>query len=303
MTTFDLIPFDTCFFRDSKPLAAGSSYGRGARWPLPLTIHSAIRSALLSLSGLTPTEKKNGYERRGKSQGKIGTEAYNWLHIKGPFPVDRKEHRLFFPTPLDISWCIHQENNRSLKPSKLLRPLKQTEMFNLSECKSNLPNPLRYPVVSQDPPSKVRPPSFVSSEFYKYYLEDKLNEINSSECSGDKELWDSEYRIGIGINPETQTVEESKLFAAEHLRLREGIRLCFSINDPPFYKLQNPDESPIECLNQETITVGGEDRFFKVEKVKEPLLFPSLDVNDLKTTRLKWVLLSPAIFSQGWLPG
>ncbi|TFE65873.1 type III-B CRISPR module-associated protein Cmr3 [Methylacidiphilum caldifontis] len=280
MKSIDLIPYDTLFFRDSRPLSAGSSFGRGAHWPFPITIHGALRSALLALNGIQPTSKKNGYMRKGKPHGKMGSEAFNWLHIHGPFPINIKTNELFLPTPFDI----------------------HSKPFETDSQLSNLPQLLRYPVVSTAPPSKKQKPAWICFQSFKNYLEGK--EITLTNDTNDP-LWYSEYRIGIGLDPRTQTVKEGQFFAAEHLRLKDDFGLRIWVNSPPNHKERNPLEDGLlaEHLCGLTLTVGGEGRFcfcrsFPEEKDELMSLQPQLNSN-----RLKWVLLSPAIFAKGWLPG
>ncbi|QSR89208.1 type III-B CRISPR module-associated protein Cmr3 [Methylacidiphilum caldifontis] len=288
MITLDLIPFDTLFFRDSRPLAAGSSFGHGANWPLPCTIHGALRTALLSFAGELPSEPKNGCQRKGKVMGEIGTDAFNWLNIKGPFPVDLRNEEVYFPRPLDLSL------DSDLKTLKSCRPLK----ISNNTYKSNLPSPICYPVVSSTPPTKKEAPRWIPSSLFERYLKEE-----SFIYDVEKVFWDSEYRIGIAIDPESQTVVESQFFAAEHLRLREDFALRVLTNSPPDHKKQNTTEQSLtpENLDQLTITVGGENRFCKVKKASKQLDFSNKD--HIQSTRLKWVLLTPAIFRQGFLPG
>src|SRR2546428_9819454 len=106
MQTFDFIPADTLFCRDARPLAAGSSFGRGAYWPLPTVLHSALRTALLRTADCLPARKQTpGYKRRRADTSAIGTDAFNWLHLHRPLPVSTEggEEMLFFPCPRDLS--------------------------------------------------------------------------------------------------------------------------------------------------------------------------------------------------------
>ncbi|WP_142525299.1 type III-B CRISPR module-associated Cmr3 family protein, partial [Methylacidimicrobium cyclopophantes] len=263
---------------------AGSSFGRGARWPLSTSLYGALRSALLAEAGALPSRTRPGARRKGVPDGQIGTDAFQWLHVHGPFPV--RENRLYFPRPADLV--------RVDKAKAMERMLPIAERRG----KNNLPRPLRYCVASFASPSKEeRPIRWVDHEFYKAYLAGERLGLPE-----DPELWDSERRIGVAIDPNTRTAKEGQLYVAEHLRLREGVALRFAASDPPKHKARHPEERDltVASLCGRTVSVGGEGRFARVELVREPFLLPGVDCVG---RCVKWVLLSPAIFAHGWLPG
>ncbi len=111
-------------------------------------------------------------------------------------------------------------------------------------------------------------------------------------------MWDEEHRIGVAINPDTHTAAEGKLYAAEHLRLCDGVKLRFALSDPPRHKPTNPDEKI--GLADTVLQLGGEQRFGRLNPASSELSLPSAAVSG---TLIKWVLLTPAIFLHGWRPG
>lgn len=277
MHTYDFIPSDTLFCRDQRPLQAGHSFGHGANWPLPTVLHSAIRTALLAANGGLPQRNSvDGHERRGVKRGKIASNKFSWLNLHGPFPVD--EHDMtYFPIPRDIV------PDGDEKKAALLRIIPNPGT-------NNLPKPLTHLAASFAKPSKDELPGWVSLEFYNLYLKANSGQLAAPSKA---ELWDDEYRIGVAIDPETQTAAESKLYAAEHLRVRDGVRLRFAISEDP-HKKENAN------LTGFTLQLGGEQRFGKVEKTTCDLELPKTEVTG---TLVKWVLLTPAIFLHGWRPG
>src|SRR6266496_3096255 len=153
MLTFDVTPADTLFCRDQRPLAAGSSFGRGANWPLPTVLHSAIRTALLSQlpAGLPQRKSQPGHPRRGEARGWMATDAFQWLNIRGPFPVD-KSGNIYFPIPRDLV----PDGDSKATHLRIIR----------NRGSNNLPQPLTHLAASFARPSKDRLADWVSLEFY-----------------------------------------------------------------------------------------------------------------------------------------
>lgn len=275
--SYDFIPADTLFCRDQRPLQAGSSFGHGANWPLPTVLHSAIRTALLAANGGLPQKNSlQGHERRGVKRGKIASDKFSWLNLHGPFPVD-ENGTTYFPIPRDLV------PDGDETKAALLRIIPNPTDTN------NLPRPLTHLAASFSRPSKNELPGWVSIDFYNRYLAAHTDKLDAPAKA---ELWESEHRVGVAIDPNTHTAKEGQLYAAEHLRVRDGVRLRFAISEDPHAK-ETAD------LTGFTLQLGGEQRFGYVKKA--PHL--TLPATDLTGTRVKWILLTPAIFACGWRPG
>ncbi|WP_142659433.1 type III-B CRISPR module-associated Cmr3 family protein, partial [Methylacidimicrobium tartarophylax] len=285
MESFDLIPVDTLFFRDARPLAAGSSFGRGARWPLPTALHGALRTALLSAVDALPMQSRPGAMRKGVPSGQIGTDAFQWLHVHGPFPV--REGKIYLPRPADLVAVEGEREMRRLLP------------IQRKEGATNLPTPLQYCIASGARAEKEEHPiHWIDSAFYEEYLAG--GKLSLPEDPG---LWDSERRIGVAIDPVTYAAKEGRLYVAEHLRLREGVVLRFGASSPPAHKWRHPEERglTVASLSGQMVNLGGEGRFVRVEPVGDSRLLPALALR--QGMRIKWVLLAPAVFTHGWRPG
>ncbi|NUN02683.1 MAG: type III-B CRISPR module-associated protein Cmr3 [Bryobacteraceae bacterium] len=280
---FDFIPADTLFCRDQRPLAAGHSFGRGANWPLPTVLHSAIRTALLRANGGLPTRKGvDGRARKGIAK-KVASTKYQWLNLRGPFPVDEKGV-MYFPIPRDLV----PDGKDKVAYLKII-PNAGT---------NNLPVPLTHLAASFAAPSKAKLPEWISESEYAAYLAGNLTALPEREPPEREPLWDSEHRMGVEINPATHTAAEGKLYAAEHLRLRDGVRLRFAVSEPPKHKPADPSE-PLS-LAEHILQLGGEQRFGKVSPASGDWKLPEISIAG---NLIKWVLLTPAIFVHGWRPG
>jgi len=292
MKTFDFIPADTLFCRDGRPLAAGSSFGRGAYWPLPTVLHSALRTALLRAADCVPTRKDiPGFKRRGKDTASIGTDAFNWLHLHGPFPVraDGGENKgtLFFPMPRDL---VRAKSEGQSHPLDYLRVIPNQTGVN------NLPHMLKATAASFAPPSKAELPDWVDAVFLIRYLSGE--QLSAPERLA---LWDTDHRIGVALEDATHTAASGQFFAAEHLRLRKDVRLRFAASTRSDHKPASAKEGDrdVHTLRQSLLQLGGEQRFGLI--LDAPAL--NLPRVDITGPLVKWLLLTPAIFAHGWRPG
>ncbi len=279
MPTYDFIPCDTLFCRDQRPLKAGFSYGRGANLPLPTVLHSAIRTALLAArpEGLPERQPRKGNHRRGVEHGQMIVPDYQWLNLVGPFPVDEKGV-LYFPCPRDLV-----PGGDGDQPEAVALRLVKNPGGN------NLPAPLTHLAMSPAKPSKLSLPAWVPMDFFEKYLRGETPLPVPRHAA----LWDSEHRICVRLDEGTLTAAKGQLYAAEHLRTRDGVNLRFRIST-------DPHQRKTADLDGMMLQVGGERRFGSVKAASEELKLPSAEI---RGCRVKWVLLSPAIFAHGWRPG
>jgi CRISPR type III-B/RAMP module-associated protein Cmr3 len=222
-------------------------------------------------------------QRKGETTGKVGTTAFDWLHVWGPFPVKDGE-TLFLPNPADLAVV----DGRAWEYFRLIPR---------AEGKDNLRHDFleRLPA-SFSKPSKEPLRAWLPAPTLALYLRGEA--VRHEECR----LWSSEHRIGVTIKAETHTAENRGLYGVEHLRLQDDVALRFSVSDPPAHKPTDPREADltVEALVGQVLQLGGEQRFGEVRLAPHELTLPQVTPTD---TRLKWVLLTPAIFSDGWLPG
>jgi CRISPR-associated protein Cmr3 len=283
MQAFELQPLDTLFFRDARPMQAGAgSGGHGANWPLPTTLHEALRSMLLRNSNKIPSGKPfSGRRKRDKKEESVSvsyaTRDYESLRVLGPFPI--KDSKLYFPTPHDLAANGDEK-------FAIMNPLGYTRGI------SNFPVPWLHPVAAKTKAGKTSIPPWISKAQFIQYLSSS-DDLTFSERTA---LWHSENRIGIALDPETGTAAEGKLFASEHLRLAEGVSLWASASLKP---KDNAEINTLhDCIGQ-IFTFGGESRMCRIMESKNNLLE---GIPKPKGIRIKWVLTTPAVFSGGWLP-
>lgn len=290
MNTMLLRPTDILFFRDGRPME-GSLSGHGAAWPLPNVTDAAIHAALhrSGLAGHRHDHVANG------NRAKTDVREFGSLVTAGPFPVrqNAKDTVWYFPRPLDLV-------DDSLTPALL-----PTHSFD--SVQSSLPDPLKYPVASRLAPDKnSKAPQWLGADTYASYLQSHLSDACLVQGVNDGDIFDSEASIGIAIDPATGTTGQGdaagKIYSAQYLRLRDnwqmGVLAKTKEKVPPG---KSPDLIPSLVDSSRHILVGGQQRICTASLhsgpgIPLPLGRSSGFRNGDGKWRVKWILLSPAIW-------
>lgn len=284
MRAFELQPLDTLFFKDARPMKSGAgSGGHGASWPLPTVLHEALRSALLAQAGGVSLGKGVAHHKTSdsgkKRESHVVSDLFRSLRTVGPFPMCK--NTLYFPLPSDV--VPTDEKGESV-----------TVMAPLSEApgKSNYPQAWLKPVYPKAPPSKVKLPPWVAADWFNQYLHSQV-----SSAPPKIPLYDTEHRIGIGIDPEKRTAADKQIYSAEHLRLRTDVRLWFSAGLSKRDQAHNGNTDLAKLVDQ-YLSLGGESRMCRIAESRVDLT----DMIPPPGKLIKWVLVAPAMFRAGWLP-
>lgn len=266
-----LTPIDTICNCDAKPKRAGESYGNGARLPLGPTLHGGIRTTLLDQQGITGKKVRHYKKLKDKM---IGSKAFNWLNIKGPLPILKMEKKVLFPTPLDLYV------NETREVASL--------MWEAPEGQGT-PNSLMLGK-RKGKASKDTLPSWIDETALTAYINGELPK-NLTQYK----IFKEEYKMGVELDSEN-TAKEGKLYGVEHARLEENIELLAEISGT---KQARPEELE-QLQNANIIRLGGETRACYMTLTEGQFQIPTPKAEG---HLIKWILLSPAIFLHGNLPG
>jgi CRISPR-associated protein Cmr3 len=277
-----LEPNDVLMFRDGKPFSGGDDhFARSIFPPSPSTLYGAIRSKFLS-------EKYPQYENfkigdiPEDIKEAVGTPLLpGSLAITNFFTAKRVGGliQLIFPIPKDIV-KLKMEGKESLFVLK-----REEEMER--KIKTNLPSPVLSPLwlKTEEPLEEIR--GFLSQEMIDKYL-----------CGGvpdriikHSDLYQKDERVGIRKDRIRRTSAAGALYSVEYIRLDEGVGFALeftSIKDFPkegFLRLGGDHRSAY--YKEIDFSVPG------VEAIKQMVE---------SSKRFKVILLTPAIFSKGWIP-
>jgi CRISPR-associated protein Cmr3 len=307
-----LRPNDVLFFRDGRPMD-GASSGHGAAWPLPHVLNAALHAALHrafveratgSAASVARVGRSHAPALRGEKGRVYGDKDGPLRHFTdfwsvGPYPVN--SGRWFFPRPADVQAAD------SALPT--LSPIVAAE--GATRPGSSLPEPLRYPVANTVPPSKQKLAAWFSRTAWEAYLGLSRDRPVAADFAADEDFADTEHSIGIEIDDKSGTAgvgeAEGQFYSAHYLRLRDddrdNVQLGLLAGDA------DGDRTITELFpgNGGHIVVGGQQRVCGVEilPTSESLPLPggitdpaSLTRDESGAYRIKWVLLSPAVWPE-----
>lgn len=264
MLQLAIIPRDVLFCRDARPML-GSTVGEGGTWPLPGKFHSALLACLYHKLGIIPV--------KGKPVRRLQS-----LRTAGPFPTYRGE--ICFPVPGD------------LVPGGKLYPAE-------NRGSNNLPKPLCKVLNSTAAPSKEKLGEWITAAELERYAREGADNVQTIPSS---ELFSRELRPGIGIDPQTRSTNSGQFYLAEYLRLREdnqvGMAAFAELNDDLLEQFFSQKSTIDFCF-------GGQRCIASMKAIRDHRRSPWPPINPAsgaETTMVKWVLLSPALFNNGFLP-
>jgi len=268
-------PSDVWLFRNARPFAAGEQ-GRAVSVfpPTPRTIQGVIRSARLAQSG----EPFDFRHWSTALQAEIGQpDNFGALHLRGPLVARREGQDIhpFFPLPLDIT--------RLYGAWRILVP-QPAQRFETNWHPALLP----LLPTNEGEPDKFDSGWLSEAALMAYLSNDELGlEIRDSA-----ELFVLEPRFGVQINSGPKRPHEGMLFQVEFVRVKEDVGLLV-------------EGSGVTLTTAGLLQLGGEARAGRYVTVPRGLDLPRSgrlkDGSGLLPFKL--YLATPAIFTNGWLPG
>lgn len=287
---FCLDPLDLLSFRDGRPFGEGSYAISGL--PLPQTLAGAVRPALLAACGCR-FERLAQEIAAGKGLGEAlkASGAPPWIgeiRFRGPWLADcrKPELELFLPMPANVHRSKEAESDHHV-----LQPLPAG--LTAPGWKPADGEPRMRPLWLMGAGRTERAGGFLSLSGLRDYLAGKkIPPRHAVAGGGENPLYGITERTGIGIDPETCSVQEGLIYGAGFLALAEGI--CF------YGEALLPDSAPIEAFDGiETLAFGGEGRKAVLRQVPA-IAWPSVAADTGQKSFL--MLITPAFFADGWRP-
>lgn len=272
---------DTVSIRGNKLFGDAGSHGESNFPPKPSVLSGAFRSVL--------------WVNNGGDANAIQQSSFS---ITGVFLACQDQHgkvELFLPLPADLLVTDKDEKNK--EAGKVVRKLEPQEVDKAIQHSQASQLPM-MPILRQGKPAKPENGWLLNQSGMAAYLRgEKLNEIHITKQA---ELWSKESRIGIGLNRDSRTADDGKLFTVEHTVPKHSENW-----DDPKHKVANEKMAGLvvgiangEDLQESGfIRLGGDGRAAEFSLTGAPAITPIP-----KTDKFKLVLLTPGLFTNGWLP-
>lgn len=283
MQSWLIEPRDGLAFRDGRPNSGGSE-SRSLRFPLPQTIAGAVRSR----AG-TDAEGRFDIEKR---------EAVLALTIHGPLLVRTKAHGwgLLAQAPQDALW----EEAEGQMQLHHLHPVQQELRGGTA--------PEGMDLVGLETPPKGKPPKDVPTFWTWEHLMGWLQQPGQADAQaihakGEGALIQEE-RMSVAIDPETNTYKHSALFGVSNLVFHTSKNRLQEVQDLGLYFCTDAHRHSNVNLQPGMGFLGGKNKvasFHQAGAPEWPGQCPFLEAL-AKDSRLRVMLLTPGLFTEGWKP-
>jgi len=258
---------DTLSLRGNKLFGDPGSYGESHCPPRPSLLSGAFRSVLFSRAGLDYVLNSP-------------------LQVSAVFPAIRNaagKVQALLPLPADL--VVVNDGDTILRQ----RPMRLPDVIQHSQD-ARLP---MMPVLRQGKAAKPESGWLLNAQGIRAYLDGKV--LQKEHLSKQDRHWLSETRVGIGLNATSRTADDGKLFSIEHTVQKQAEHADTSGNTSGLLVgITGQDE---KLPDKGLLRLGGDGRAACYQKVNGP------DINLPKLEqRFKLVLLTPGLFTSGWLP-
>ncbi|MBI4468133.1 MAG: type III-B CRISPR module-associated protein Cmr3 [Acidobacteria bacterium] len=276
-----LEPLDVLFPRGNKLFGDAGSFGKAQMPPWPSAAAGAIRSRMLADSGVDFSAFARG-EVIGNAalRDVLGTPQVPGFFRIGWFSIGRRINGVIEPLialPADVVANEDSDAMRYLHPQPLPKGLR-------ASCLT-----ARVAMLRQEPGAKPEGGLWLASKGFAAYLRgETLSRKEHAVRTGD--LWKTDVRIGIALDPQRRAAAERALFTVEAIATDEstGFLACIEGADGLVPK-------------GGLLRLGGDGRGARIEVCK--VAWPEPDWDRIaRERRFRLVLVTPGLFERGWLP-
>ncbi|NRT58055.1 type III-B CRISPR module-associated protein Cmr3 [Sphaerotilus uruguayifluvii] len=273
-------PLDTWFFRESRPMDSGGGAQLSSQFPPPVrTLVGAIRTTLGDALHVDWSAYRDDADHPLRRL--IGTpDSPAPLSFEGPFLM--KDGQRLYPAPLVTMRHEHEGRMTFTRLEPAATPVD-----------SDLGR-VRLPVMRQVLPG-ARPLEgfWMTAQAMAAVLRGQVPE--KSGLLSQKDLFDTEPRLGIGLDERARRPIDGLLYQTRHLRLKPGISAGLVVRG------LDASRWPQTLLGRQgLVRLGGEGRLAAWHRDAAsalPEIVPKAGSRQLMVT-----LLSPARFDNGWCP-
>jgi CRISPR-associated protein Cmr3 len=289
-----LEPLDVLHFRDGRPLTGSARSKSGL--PLPQTLAGSLRTALLRLAGCDFGRLKQQIEAGSSFDEAVQQSCdreHHWigeLAVRGPWLARGKDSKnateVLVPAPAVL--LAHKKQQASLDLKRLVPlPTKELPTWNPPADQQGL-RPLWLKDLATTKPAE----GYLTPNGLEKFLGG--NKVAPSEIVPSSDLFELDYRTGIGISPDRFVAEEALIFGRGFLAFQKNVFL--------YGEMVIPAEASAEAMLDQikTLALGGEARHVILKRLTEPFARPCISTNGNQKPLI--LLTTPCPFEAGWRP-
>jgi CRISPR-associated protein Cmr3 len=273
-------PIDTLILRSNKLFGEAGNFAASQTLPWPSVLSGSIRSAIMARDKMDFT----AFAQSKTSHPNFGSYCEPGNFLLCAFGLMRRMknggYESIHKLPADV--VVAQDSAK--KFGVVVRQAKPTRLHSrLSSSAATAASA----VLAEPTRSKAMGQFWLTQKGWQQYLNGE--EIAEMDLVPSADLWATDTKVGIGLDPSKRSAMEGKLFTTESIVFKR---------DTGFYtSTQNADLSGISVLR-----LGGDGRAANI-KTADGFVAPATPyVKVMDKKRFKIVLTSPGLFEKGWLP-
>lgn len=291
-----LEPVDVLFLRGNKGYGDPGSYGESYVPPWPSVIAGALRSRILAGDGFDLAAFAEGKVRHPAigTPDEPGTFRIVAFHLARRWPSGQPEALVLPPADLVVTKAAQFGQHPPEISMHAMRPVALPGAGDA--LLDSYPLPMR-PVLAEKSRRKPARDYWLTERALRAYLAGRLPDPKDLVHSS--ELWKSDPRVGVGLDPGKRSAYERRLFTAEAVTMARRILPHDSERfDVGFLMGVAGCEVPREGM----LRVGGDGRAMAIRAL-DGYAFPEPNYEAIaQARRCRMILASPGIFADGWLP-
>jgi len=273
-----IAPLDVLFLRGNKLFGAPGSHGETQAQPWPSVVAGALRSQMLAHEGIDLAAFAQGQIQHPS----LGVPAAPGSFALSAFTLARLlangSLQTLHPLPADL---VVSEKDGGKHHIQSLRP--QAPHPGLL-CSSGF---AQVPVLAETERRKASSGLWLSQQGWQRYLNGQLP-LAGTDLVHSSTLWAIDERVGIGLNADTRSADDGKLYSAQAVAFKPDVGFVVSVRGAAV-----PAKG--------TLRLGGDGR--AAHSLKVAHIEPQPDLQAIaKHGRCRIVLTTPGVFAQGWLP-
>lgn len=271
-------PLDVLFLRGNKLFGDPGSHGESLVPPWPSAAAGALRSHLLAQDGTDLAAFAKGHI----THPSLGTPAVPGPFALTAFTLARQltdgTLQTLHALPADL---VVTDKNGDTKHIQSLRP--QTPHTGLLSSSGFA----QMPVLAETERRKAASGLWLSLSGWQRYLNGQLPRADQ-DLIKTSELWAIDARVGIGLNADTRSADDGKLFTTQAVAFKPRVGFVASVRGATL-------------PTQGSLRLGGDGRAASSQSVDHQA--PQADLHAIAALgRCRVVLTTPGLFAQGWLP-